>query len=118
MFPAARIGDPITHDLLVPSGVIGPPMVPPTGGPVIIEGLPAAFVTCTVVCSGAISVGLAHPPPVPPPPVLPPIVKGSLTVLIYNRPAARWVMSGDLGVCGVQLGDPKLVPTRRVLIGG
>jgi hypothetical protein len=24
MFPAARKGDPVTHDLLVPSGVIGP----------------------------------------------------------------------------------------------
>jgi uncharacterized Zn-binding protein involved in type VI secretion len=114
MFPAARIGDPITHDLLVPSGVIGPPMTPPTGGPVIIEGLPAAFVTCTVVCTGAISVGLAHPPP----PIPPPIVKGSLTVLIYTFPAARWVMSGDMGACSVQLGDPKLIPTRTVLIGG
>lgn len=114
MFPAARIGDPITHDCLAPCGVIGPPVIPPTGGPVIIEGLPAAFVSCTVVCSGVIAAGLVHPPP--PAPL--PIVKGSLTVMIYNRPAARWVMSGDLGACTVLLGDPKLVPGRRVLIGG
>jgi PAAR motif len=114
MFPAARIGDPITHDMLVPSGLIGPPMSPPTGGPVMIEGLPAAYVTCTVVCTGVISVGLMHPPP----PVPPPIVKGSMTVFIYNMPAARWVMSGDLGACTVQLGDPKLIAMRRVLIGG
>lgn len=28
MFPAARKGDPISHDSIVPSGVVGPP---PTG---------------------------------------------------------------------------------------
>lgn len=40
-FPAARIGDPITHDQTVPSGIIGPPQpgIHPTD---IIEGLPAA----------------------------------------------------------------------------
>ena len=26
MFPAARKGDPVSHDLIVPSGVIGPPI--------------------------------------------------------------------------------------------
>jgi hypothetical protein len=26
MYPAARKGDPATHDLIVPSGVIGPPV--------------------------------------------------------------------------------------------
>jgi len=114
MFPAARIGDPITHDLIVPSGVIGPPLSPPAGGPVIIEGLPAAYVTCTVVCTGVVSGGIVHiPPPLPLP-----IVKGSATVHISGFPAARWVMSGDAGACTVQLGDPKLIPTRRVLIGG
>jgi len=45
MFPAARKGDPITHDMLVPSGVIGPPVTGPCPmGPVMIEGLPAAHV--------------------------------------------------------------------------
>jgi uncharacterized Zn-binding protein involved in type VI secretion len=117
MFPAARIADPITHDMLVPCGVIGPPLVPPTGGPVIIEGLPAAYVTCTVLCTGVITGGIVHPP-VPPPLPPPPIVKGSMTVFIYNMPAARWVMSGDFGACGVFLGDPKLIAMRRVLIGG
>ena len=114
MFPAARIGDPITHDMLVPSGVIGPAMAPPSGGPVLIEFLPGAYVTCTTVCSGALSVGLAHPP-IPGP--QPPIVKGSFTVLIYNMPAARWAPSGDVSACGVFLGDPKLMATRTVLIG-
>src|SRR5690242_7920853 len=32
MFPAARIGDPVTHDLTAPSGVIGPPVAPSTAG--------------------------------------------------------------------------------------
>jgi uncharacterized Zn-binding protein involved in type VI secretion len=82
-------------------------------GPVIIEGLPAAHVNCTVVCTGAISFGLAHPPP----PLPPPIIKGSLTVLVHSMPAARWVVSGDLGACTVQLGDPKLIATRTVFIG-
>ena len=41
-FPAARIGDPVTHDQTVPSGIVGPPQlgIPPT---VIIEGLPTAL---------------------------------------------------------------------------
>lgn len=113
-FPAARIGDPVTHDLLVPSGLIGPPPVPPTLPPVVIEILPAAYVTCTAVCTGAISAGLAHPPPPGPPP---PILIGSPTVLINGLPAARWTLSGDVAACTAQLGDPKLVPTRKVLIG-
>lgn len=114
MFPAARIGDPITHDLLVPSGVIIPSMAPPTGGPVLIEGLPAAYVTCMTACTGVISLGIAHPP-IPGP--QPPIVKGSLTVQVYNLPAARWMPSGDVSACGVFLGDPKLAAMRTVLIG-
>lgn len=118
MFPAARKGDPITHDMLVPSGVIGPP---PTGvcpmGPVLIEALPAAHVGCIAVCSGATSGGPIHPP-VPVPPFGTPIVKGSLTVLIHNMPAARWSPAPDLAGCGVFLGDPKLAAMRRVLIGG
>lgn len=116
MFPAARIGDPVTHDLLVPSGVIGPPLAGPVPT-VMIEGLPAAFVTCSCVCSGVLSFGMVHPPPVPPAPP-PPIVKGSATVFIDGLPAARWTPSGDIGACGVFLGDPKLLATRTVFIGG
>jgi uncharacterized Zn-binding protein involved in type VI secretion len=82
-------------------------------GPVIIEGLPAAHVNCTVVCTGATSLGPAHPPP----PIPLTIVQGALTVLIHGMPAARWLVSGDLGACTVQLGDPKLIATRTVFIG-
>jgi hypothetical protein len=120
MFPAARKGDPITHDMAVPAGVIGPPVsgpCPPPCNPVSIEGLPAAHSLCTVVCSGATAAGLIHPPPAPPAPPAP-IVVGSATVLIHGMPAARWVPSGDVSACGVFLGDPKLVATRTVLIGG
>jgi uncharacterized Zn-binding protein involved in type VI secretion len=118
IFPAAREGDPATHDLLVPSGVIGPP---PTGPcpqrPVLIEGLPAAHVFCSVICSGAMSFGVAHPPPPPGPPP-PPIVSGSPTVLIHGVPAARWAPSGDTAACGGFLGSPPQAPTRTVFIGG
>ncbi len=118
MFPAARKGDPITHDLLVPSGIIGPP---PTGpcpmGPVIIEMLPAAHVGCIAICTGVITGGIVHPP-VPVPPFGTPIVKGSMTVLIHGLPAARWSPAPDVAGCGVFLGDPKLAATRTVLIGG
>jgi hypothetical protein len=118
MYAAARLTDPITHDMLVPCGVIGPqaPAPCPLCGaqPVIIEGMPAAHVLCTVVCTGVITGGLVHPPP----PIPPPIVKGSLTVFIHNMPAARWIPSLDIGACGVFLGDPKLIPMRTTLIGG
>jgi uncharacterized Zn-binding protein involved in type VI secretion len=115
MFPAARIGDPITHDMTVPCGVIAPPV----GGPpptVMIEGMPAAYVTCVCACTGVISAGIAHPPPPPTPPLL--IVKGSMTVLINGMPAARWSPALDVGACGVFLGDPKMAAMRTVLIGG
>ena len=119
MFPAARLTDPITHDLLVPCGVIGPQAPAPcplcAATPVIIEFLPAAHVNCTVVCSGVISGGIAHPP-LPPPP--PPIVIGSLTVTIHGMPAARWSPAPDIGACGVFLGNPALAATRKTLIGG
>lgn len=119
MFPAARKGDPVTHDLLVPSGIIGPPLTGPCPmGPVLIEFLPAAHVTCLAICTGVISVGIVHPPPVPPAPPGFPIVKGSMTVLIHGMPAARWSPAPDFAACGVFLGDPKLIATRRVLIGG
>ncbi|MBF0235756.1 MAG: PAAR domain-containing protein, partial [Desulfamplus sp.] len=100
--------------MIVPSGVIGPPLSGPCPmKPVLIEGLPAAHVNCTAICSGAISAGLVHPPP----PVPPPIVKGSMTVLIHGLPAARWAPSGDMAACGAFLGDPKLTATRTVFIG-
>jgi len=119
MFPAARIGDPITHDQLVPCGVIVPnPGALPT---VFIEGLPAAKVGDKCACTGVISAPpfVAHPPIPPPHPAsFPPIVKGSTTVFINGLPAARWAPAPDLAVCGVFLGDAKLAATRRVLIGG
>jgi uncharacterized Zn-binding protein involved in type VI secretion len=114
--PAARIGDPVTHDLTAPSGVVGPPVTPPLGNPVIIEYMPAAFVGCTVVCSGATSAGMAHPPPVAgAPPV--PIVIGSPTVWINGMPAARWAPSGDSAACTAQIGNAAQAATRTVLIG-
>ena len=48
MFPAARKGDPVTHDMLAPSGVIGPPLAGPCAPPflpVLVESLPAAHLT-------------------------------------------------------------------------
>jgi uncharacterized Zn-binding protein involved in type VI secretion len=117
MFPAARILDPITHDLTVPCGVIIPPIAGPPPNPVLIEGLPAAYVTCRCACTGVISAGIVHPP-VPDPNAQPPIVKGSMTVMINNFPAARWSPALDVGACGVFLGDPKLMATRKTLIGG
>lgn len=122
MFPAARIGDPITHDQLVPCGVIAPGVPVPcplcAASPVIIEGLPAAHVNCSCVCTGVITGGIVHPPTGPPPlPPPTPIVKGSLTVKIHGMPAARWAPSMDLAVCGVFLGDLKLAAMRTVRIG-
>ena len=114
MFPAARKGDPVTHDMLAPSGVIGPPLAGPCAppfSPVLIESLPAAHLNCTVICSGATVAGLIHPPP----PIPPPIVIGSPTVLIHGQPAARWM--SDTSACGAFLGDVKLVATRTVWIG-
>jgi hypothetical protein len=115
MFPAARIADPITHDLLAPSGAIAPPQsgLPPYQ--TLIEFLPAAYVTCTALCTGVITGGVAHPPITGP---QPPITKGSLTVQINFQPAARWVPSGDLAACGVFLGMPALAAARTVRIGG
>jgi uncharacterized Zn-binding protein involved in type VI secretion len=121
MFPAARLTDPITHDQLVPSGLIAMPM---PGRPlnVLIEFMPAAVCGDFVACTGALVAGLAHPPQtgappafLPPPPFAP-ISKGSATVLINNLPAARWIV--DMAGCGTFLGDAKLAATRTVLIGG
>jgi len=117
MFPAARILDPITHDQVVPCGVIGPPL-PGRPMTVMIEYLPAAVMGDFVTCTGALSAGIAHPPQAGPPPAVPPsvpIVKGSTTVLIGFMPAARWIV--DPTGCGVLLGDVKLMATRTVFIG-
>lgn len=118
MFPAARIMDPITHDMLVPCGLIGPQAPAPcpmcAAAPVLIEGMPAAHVMCTTICSGAISAGLVHPP-LPPPPL--PILKGSVSVFIHGMPAVRWSPAPDIGTCGVFFGDPKLAALRTVFIG-
>jgi hypothetical protein len=82
----------------------------------MIEGQPAAHVMCTVVCSGAVATGMAHPPPgVGVPPV--PIILGSPSVLIGGKPAARWIASGDIAACGSLLGDTMTVSTRTVFIG-
>ena len=114
-YPAARKGDPITHDMQVPSGKIGPPLAGPCRmGSVTIEHLPAAHVGCTVICTGVIANGSVHTPTTPPPV----IVSGSKTVFIHKLPAARWIMSGDVGECKVVLGMPSQVASRTVLIGG
>ena len=112
--PAARIVDPVTHDMVVPSGVIAPM---PSPSMVFIEGLPAARVGDIAVCSGVVSGGIVHPP-VPAPPFGTPISVGSTSVMIDFRPAARWAPSMDVAGCGVFLGDPKLAATRKVIIGG
>jgi uncharacterized Zn-binding protein involved in type VI secretion len=117
MLPPARIGDTITHDKLVPSGVIGPPM-PGATLTVIIEGMPAACLGDFVTCTGMTTPGPMHPPQAGPPPAIPPsmpIVAGSATVLIGGRPAARWI--SDTGGCGAFLGDEKLLLTRKVFVG-
>lgn len=119
VFAAARMGDPVTHDTLVPAGIIGPPLSGPCpSGLVLIEGQPAAHLLCAVPCSGAVIAGVVHPPlPIPPAPP-PLIVLGSIGVMIHGLPAARWLPSGDVTACGAFLGDFKLLPARRVFIGG
>jgi uncharacterized Zn-binding protein involved in type VI secretion len=118
MFPAAREGDPVTHDQIIPAGSIGPPLppCPPTMGPVMIEGLPAAHVGCSTFCTGVTTFMAVHPPPLPPTPP-PPIAIGSPTVFIHGQPAARWTPSFDATACGAFLGDTKLAAARTVLIG-
>lgn len=107
MFPPARLPDPVTHDMIVPSGVIGPTCFPT----VMFEFLPAARMGDTVICSGVISVGMVHPPP----PLPVPIVTGNVRVLTGFMPQARWMI--DVAACGTFLGDPKLMATRRVFLG-
>lgn len=110
MLPAARLLDTVTHDMLVPSGMISAPM-PGRVPTVIIENQPAARIGDLVACTGAISAGIVHPPP--PAPV--PIALGNFTVITENSAQSRWIM--DTAGCGTFLGDPKLVATRKTLIG-
>jgi|SRR5688572_14925412 uncharacterized Zn-binding protein involved in type VI secretion len=121
MFPAARKGDPLTHDMLVPCGAVSipasGPCPPGMTGPVMIEMLPAAHVACIAVCTGVITGGIVHPP-VPVFPFGTPIVKGSVTVMIHGMPAARWFTSADVAACGTFIGMPALLAARRVFIGG
>ncbi len=100
MPPAARITDMHTCPMQTPAV---PSPIPHVGGPitgpcvptVLIGGLPAAVVGDTLSCVG--------PPDV--------IVKGSATVMIRNRPAAR---IGDATAHGgsIAMGCP------TVMIGG
>ena len=99
MTPAARLTDMHVCPMLTP----GLPPIPHVGGPVIgpgvptvlIGGLPAAVVGDNCVCVG--------PPDS--------IVKGSMTVLIQNKPAARM---GDTTAHGGSI----VMGCLTVLIGG
>ena len=120
MFPAARITDPITHDLLIPSGLIAMPMMPGPLPTVFIEKMPRAVLGDFVMCSGVITGGIVHPPQLGPPPAffppLPfaPIAKGCGTVYMDKKPAGRWQI--DMAACAVFLGDMKMAAMRTVFI--
>jgi hypothetical protein len=113
MFPAAREKDPVMHDGVTPAGIIGPPTAGPSPTPVLIEGQPAAHVTCTVPCSGATAAAPLHPPT--PTPVLLPF--GLPTVHVNGFPACRSAPAPDLTACGAFLGDAKLKAARTTLLG-
>jgi uncharacterized Zn-binding protein involved in type VI secretion len=95
MPPAARITDFHTCPLATPNPHVGGPVTGPCVSTVLIGGLPAAVVSDLCVCAG--------PPDA--------IVKGSATVIIGGRFAAR---QGDLTAHGgvIVSGFP------MVLIGG
>ena len=100
MPPAARVGDLHTCPMIAPGlppipHVGGPVMGPPGAPPVLIGGTPAATVGMLCTCVG--------PPDA--------IIKGSVTVLINGKPAARM---GDQTAHGgvITLGFP------TVMIGG
>lgn len=99
MNPAARISDPHVCPMLTPGlppiPHIGGPILPPGVPTVLIGNLPAATVGNQCLCVG--------PPDA--------IVKGSATVLIQGKPAARM---GDTTAHGgtIVMGCP------TVLIGG
>lgn len=109
-FPAAREGDPITHDKAVPAGAIGAPAAS-VKGPVLIEGPAGVSVSAPLVCSGDLAAGKQHES-------LPGQIKsGSGTVLLHGQPLARWFSSGDAGTCGVVFGSPDTAG-RTVHVGG
>ena len=96
MFPAARLTD--MHVCPMVTGVVphvGGPILPPGVPTVIIGGMPAATMTSQCVCVG--------PPDV--------VIKGSGTVLIGKKPAARMLDNTAHGGM-IVLGAP------NVLIGG
>lgn len=93
MPPAARVGDPTNHP-----GRIGGPGVPS----VLIGGRPAAVVGTLHVC--------ALPPLAGPHPQTP-LIKGSATVRIGGRGAARM---SDTAACGATI----IQGLPNVLIGG
>lgn len=99
MMPAARVGDMHTCPQQTPGTPpvphVGGPVLPPGAPTVLIGGVPAATMGSQCTCVG--------PPDV--------IVKGSATVLIQNKPAAR---VGDTTAHGgaIVAGCP------TVLIGG
>lgn len=99
MNPAARISDPHVCPMLTPGlppiPHVGGPILPPGVPTVLIGNLPAATVGNQCLCIG--------PPDA--------IVKGSATVLIQGKPAARM---GDTTAHGgtIVMGCP------TVLIGG
>jgi uncharacterized Zn-binding protein involved in type VI secretion len=97
--PAARLTDmhvcPMVTPGVPPIPHVGGPIVGPGAPTVLIGGLPAAVMGDNAVCVG--------PPD--------PIIKGSATVLICNKPAVR--MGDSTGHGGsIVLGCP------TVLIGG
>lgn len=97
--PAARVGDmhtcPMVTPAVPPIPHVGGPILPPGVPTVLIGGMPAAVLGNICTCVG---------PPAP-------IIKGSFTVLIQKRPAAR--MGDNTGHGGViVMGCP------TVLIGG
>lgn len=97
--PAARIGDMHVCPMVTPGPVpiphVGGPIMPPGMPTVLIGKMPAATATSMCTCVG--------PPDI--------IAKGSMTVLIGGKPAARM---GDLTAHGGSI----VVGCPTVLIGG
>ena len=97
MPPAARVTDmhtcPMATPAVPPIPHVGGPILPPCSTDVMIAFLPAARVTDKALC-----------PPAPPDI----IIKGSMTVMINNLPAARM---GDQTAHGgvIVLGAPTVI---------
>lgn len=107
--PAARVGDLHVCPMVSPGPVphVGGPIIPPGAVNVLIGGLPAAKFGDKCICVGC-------------PPAM--IVKGSATVWINNKPAARMgdltahggtittglptVLIGDMGAAGAGVDTP------------